>query len=116
MDRLSRSTTFKAITDGGAETNMSVMTHSFDEALEHPAVAARQLGIAGLCQECVDCPAVETCGGGLWTHRFHPERGFLSQSLFCTDLFRLIGEIRDVISEDLHARGKVCRHSRSQQA
>jgi uncharacterized protein len=78
--------------DGGA-TAMTVFTHSFDEVIEHPAIAASRMGMDGLADECRACPVVMTCGGGLYAHRFAAGRGFLGPSVYCADLYRLIQHI-----------------------
>lgn len=85
----------------GAEgTGASVLTHSLDEVLRHPGVISRQIGEDALVDECLACPMLRICGGGLITHRWDSERGFRNKTVYCSDMFALISHIRN----DLIAR------------
>ncbi len=75
---------------GAAATGLDVFRHSFDEALHHPGVAARQAGRDALAAECQRCPLVEVCGGGHYAHRYRAGHGFRNPSVYCADLERLI--------------------------
>ena len=71
--------------------------------LRTPGFAARQLGAAGLCEECQDCPVVRVCGGGNYAHRYRAGRGMLNPSVYCLDLFKLIRHIRSVMKAGIRA-------------
>ncbi|MFF8844627.1 FxsB family cyclophane-forming radical SAM/SPASM peptide maturase [Streptomyces sp. NPDC015127] len=78
---------------GAPATGLDVFRNSFDEALRHPGVAARQLGERGLAPECRACPLLRVCGGGNYAHRYAPGTGFLHPSVYCADLEHLIRHI-----------------------
>lgn len=78
---------------GASRTGLDVFRHSFDQALRHPGVAARQLGERGLADECRGCPVGMVCGGGNYVHRYAPGSGFLHPSVYCADLERLIRHV-----------------------
>ncbi|MCD9878020.1 FxsB family cyclophane-forming radical SAM/SPASM peptide maturase [Streptomyces guryensis] len=78
---------------GASRTGLDVFRHSFDQALRHPGVAARQLGEQGLADECRACPVGKVCGGGNYVHRYAPGSGFLHPSVYCADLERLIRHV-----------------------
>lgn len=80
---------------------LNVATHSFDEALAHPAIFSRQLGINSLCQTCQQCSIVNVCGGGYLPHRYSSKNGFMNPSVYCEDLKKLILHIYDVIQNDI---------------
>ncbi|WP_034593323.1 FxsB family cyclophane-forming radical SAM/SPASM peptide maturase [Hamadaea tsunoensis] len=86
---------------GMAATGLHVADHSFDDALAHPALAARQAGLAALADECRQCPLVRVCGGGHYAHRYRAGSGFRHPSVFCADLARLIGHVRGRLYSDL---------------
>jgi uncharacterized protein len=73
-----------------AATGLNVFAHPVDEVAAHPAVAARQAGVAGLCDTCRACPVVRVCGGGLYPHRYRGGSGFHNPSVYCADLKELI--------------------------
>ncbi|MFI6685076.1 FxsB family cyclophane-forming radical SAM/SPASM peptide maturase [Streptomyces sp. NPDC050485] len=81
--------------DGAPATGMDVFTHSLDDVLQHPGMLARQQGIEQLCEQCRGCPVVESCGGGLYAHRYRTGSDFDNPSVFCPDLLALVTTIRD---------------------
>lgn len=86
--------------EGAADTGANVMENAIDDLLKHPGVTSRQLGKDALPGACLSCALVDTCGGGLITHRFDEVNGFLNPTVYCSDLFKLI----DVIGRDLESR------------
>lgn len=86
---------------GAADIGLSVMSGSFDDALDHPTTVARQIGIAALAEKCLLCPVVTICGGGLYPHRFKEGKGFRQPSVYCADLFSLINYVRNRVTTDL---------------
>ncbi|MEU7893694.1 FxsB family cyclophane-forming radical SAM/SPASM peptide maturase [Nonomuraea sp. NPDC049152] len=83
----------KAAYDGAPETGLDVFGHTLDEVALHPGIVARQRGIDGLAQTCQRCPVVESCGGGLYPHRYK-EGSFANPSVYCADLLKLITHVR----------------------
>jgi uncharacterized protein len=41
------------------------------------------------------------CGAGHYAHRYRPGTGFRNPSVYCADLRRLIGHVRDRMATDL---------------
>jgi uncharacterized protein len=82
-------------------TGAHVAGDSFDALLRMPGFAARQIGSAGLCDECQKCPVVQVCGGGHYAHRYRAGRGMLNPSVYCLDLFKLIWHIRGVMESGI---------------
>ncbi|WP_329114017.1 FxsB family cyclophane-forming radical SAM/SPASM peptide maturase [Streptomyces sp. NBC_01465] len=85
----------KTAYDGAPATGMDVFSHSLDEVVAHPGMAARHLGVEELSEECRSCPVVNSCGGGLYAHRYRTGSGFDNPSVFCPDLMELIVTVRD---------------------
>jgi uncharacterized protein len=96
----------KAAFDGAPATGLNVFDHSLDVVAQHPGITARQQGLAGLCQTCQECPAVTSCGGGLYTHRYRAGTGFRNPSVYCADLLKLVnhvaGRLPEVTSASTH--------------
>lgn len=91
----------KSAYPGAPATGLSVFRNSFDDALELAPIAARQIGVNGLCETCRRCEIRDICGGGLYSHRYREGAGFLNPSVYCPDLLRLIRHIRDRVRQDL---------------
>ncbi|MEU4727080.1 FxsB family cyclophane-forming radical SAM/SPASM peptide maturase [Streptomyces sp. NPDC023588] len=83
----------KSAYEGAATTGMSLDTHSFDQLLDHPGLAARQLGRDALAAGCRTCELVEVCGGGHYPHRYRAGEGFRQPSVYCADLQVLIRHV-----------------------
>jgi uncharacterized protein len=92
----------KSAYHGAPETGLDVFSHSFDDALELPAIAARQIGVAALADTCKACPVHRICGGGQYPHRYRPGRGFRNPSVYCTDLRALITHVHRRLAVDIH--------------
>ena len=89
----------KAAFDGAPATGLNVFGHSLDVVAQHPGITARQQGLSGLCRTCQECPAVTSCGGGLYTHRYRSTTGFANPSVYCADLLKLITHIGDCLPQ-----------------
>ncbi|MBB5869105.1 uncharacterized protein F4553_002484 [Allocatelliglobosispora scoriae] len=87
----------KTAFDGAPETGMSVFAHAVDEVAALPEITRRQLGLAGLSEECRSCPVVGQCGGGMFAHRYSTARGFDNPSVYCADLKELIVVVNDSV-------------------
>jgi uncharacterized protein len=94
---LQQADALKASYAGAPEMGLNVFDHSIDDALTHPAILARQLGLTGLASECRQCSIVAVCGGGHYPHRYRRGKGFLNPSVYCPDLRELIGYIADTV-------------------
>jgi uncharacterized protein len=84
----------KVAYDGAPATDLDIFSNTLDEAAAHPAIKARQRGIAGLNATCRGCPVVGSCGGGLYAHRYRSGAGFYNPSVYCGDLEKIITHIR----------------------
>ncbi|WP_214108187.1 FxsB family cyclophane-forming radical SAM/SPASM peptide maturase [Acrocarpospora catenulata] len=85
----------KTAFDGAPATGLNARDHPLDLVAAHPGITARQLGKAGLTPTCQSCSLVDSCGGGLYAHRYRTGTGFHNPSVYCTDLTELIQTIRD---------------------
>ncbi|WP_078969282.1 FxsB family cyclophane-forming radical SAM/SPASM peptide maturase [Streptomyces cyaneogriseus] len=83
----------KSAYPGAARTGLDVFGNSFDEALRHPGVAARQAGAAALAPQCRACPLLRVCGGGHYAHRYRAGHGFRNPSVYCADLQHFIRHV-----------------------
>ncbi|MEU0024486.1 radical SAM/SPASM protein FxsB, inactivated metallohydrolase extension form [Streptomyces sp. NPDC006335] len=89
----------KTAYDGAPATGFHVDHHTFEQVARHPGVQARQRGLLGLSKTCRACPVVESCGGGLYAHRYSSEREFDNPSVFCADLRALVDGIAERITD-----------------
>ena len=104
----------KVAFDGAPATGLNVFGHALDVAGQHPGIAARQQGLAGLCPTCQKCPVVSTCGGGLYAHRYRSATGFANPSVYCADLLKLITHINSRRPEATTGGRAVANHELSE--
>jgi uncharacterized protein len=97
--------TLRSAFDGACQTGLTVFADSFDTALAHPGVVARQIGVAALSETCLACPVHRICGAGYYPHRYRAGAGFRHPSVYCRDLRRLIDHIAARVRSDLRALG-----------
>jgi uncharacterized protein len=98
---LTQSDLLKTAFPGAPATGCDVRHDALDALLDHPGVVARQLGRAALSEECLACPVVRVCGGGLYAHRYRPGSGFRHPSVYSADLRALITHVADTVGTDL---------------
>lgn len=98
---IEQSDSLKSSYHGAAATGMHVVSNSFDDVLRLPQMAAMQLGLDALCDDCRACSLREICGGGLFAHRYQVGHGFLNRSVYCADLFALITHMRLTLRSDV---------------
>jgi uncharacterized protein len=91
----------KAAYPGAPQTGLHVTRDSLDLAMSLPGIVARQLGLRALSPVCQACAIRLVCGGGHYAHRYQPGRGFANPSVYCPDLIRLIGHIRERVQIDI---------------
>ncbi|MBP0936257.1 FxsB family radical SAM/SPASM domain protein [Streptomyces goshikiensis] len=89
----------KSAYEGAAATGLTLDRHTFDDLLDHPGLAARQLGREALADGCRSCELVEVCGGGHYPHRYRAGEGFRQPSVYCADLKVLIRHIGQALHE-----------------
>jgi uncharacterized protein len=108
---IEQSDMLKAAYHGAPVTGLHIKRDSFDSALLTAGTAARQLGVDALAPACRSCAVQRVCGGGLYPHRYRADTGFANPSVYCADLYRMIGHIRGQLIGDLGARqgGLTCR-------
>ena len=95
--------------DGAPETGFEVFSHSVDDAVGHPGLAARRTGVGGLSGACRDCSIVRACGGGLYAHRYRSGSGFDNPSVYCDDLKVLVPQV-------IKASPRTTRRARAERA
>jgi uncharacterized protein len=93
----------KSAYEGAADTGLHIVRDSFDAALLHPYIAARQIGLSALSEQCQSCSIKAVCGAGLYPHRYKQGRGFRNPSVYCPDLYVLIRHITMRVMHDLRS-------------
>ena len=82
--------------EGIADSGLNVATHGFDNLAQGLPLVHRVVheGIP-LCDTCRACPEVNLCGGGYLPHRYSKGNGFNNPSIWCLDILKIIGHMRN---------------------
>jgi uncharacterized protein len=96
---LERTDALKVTYEGAARTGHVV----FDDSVVDVLADTSALGDSGgeASPTCRSCSVFETCGGGLYAHRYRPGTGFANPSVYCHDLRRLIEHVDGRLRRDL---------------
>jgi uncharacterized protein len=109
----------KVAFDGAVDTGLNVHRDPLGAAAAHAQVAARQNGASALSEQCRACPVLDSCGGGLYAHRYRsaaasaedPAAAFRNPTVYCADLLHLVTELHDRESRDVTAMPRLSLHS-----
>ncbi|KIQ20277.1 hypothetical protein RT99_13940 [Flavobacterium sp. MEB061] len=53
------------------------------------------------CEQCLNCPVLNICGGGMMLHRWKEDTGFNNPSIYCADQLYLISAMQEIIEKQL---------------
>ena len=85
----------KVCQSGLTHEGYHLRTHSLDQALSAPLIAACTNSHPTLPDGCLPCPIRDVCGGGFIVHRYHPSSGFNNPSVYCHNLLKLITHLQN---------------------
>lgn len=83
--------------NGMTATGLNVEDHGFEQLQGIPIHGATIFRGLELPQACRGCPEQNTCGGGYLPHRYSRQRMFDNQSVWCADILRLFGHVRNCL-------------------
>jgi uncharacterized protein len=92
--------TLKIVGRRATSLGMNVASHTFDDALRHPAIYSRMSGFHALSKTCRECRHLQACGGGYIPHRYSSENGFVNPSIYCEDLKHLFLHIEQTFLDE----------------
>ena len=99
----------KVAFDGAVDTGLRVQDHPLRAATANAQIMSRQSGPDGLSAQCRSCPVLDSCGGGLFAHRYRGSSAdpadsaaaFRNPTVYCADLLALIQTIQQAESAEL---------------
>ena len=102
---VTKNDTLKSTFDGGDRFNelWSVHSHSLQDIARTAAFREHVEMQHPTNKQCLRCPELSVCGGGMPLYRWSDERGFDNPSVYCTDHLFLISHIRRHLNAHLRA-------------
>ena len=102
---VTKNDTLKSTSDGADRYNepWSVHSHALQEIARTAAFREHVEMQQPTAGQCLRCPELSVCGGGMPLYRWSDERGFDNPSVYCTDHLFLISRVRRYL--DAHLPG-----------
>lgn len=97
---IAKNDTLKSAGEDRFGATWSVLANEISEIVLSPEFLDYHVAQRPSAPECLACPDLPICGGGMPTHRWSAARGLANPSVFCADQRRLI----DLMREQLCAR------------
>ena len=100
---VTKNDTLKSAFDGADRYNerWSVHSHSLQEIAQTDAFREHVEMQQPTARQCLRCPELSICGGGMPLYRWSDERGFDNPSVYCTDHLYLISHVRQYLAAHL---------------
>ena len=102
---VTKNDTLKSAFDGADRYDepWSVHSHSLQEIARTTAFREHVEMQQPTARQCLRCPELSVCGGGMPLYRWSDERGFDNPSVYCTDHLFLISHVRRYLDTHLPA-------------
>ena len=100
---VAKNDTLKSTFDGADRYDepWSVHSHSLQEIARTAAFREHVEMQQPTARQCLHCPELSICGGGMPLYRWSDERGFDNPSVYCTDHLYLISHVRQYLDSHL---------------
>ncbi len=100
---VTKNDTLKSASDGADRYNepWSVHSHSLQDIARTAAFREHVEMQRPTADQCLQCPELSVCGGGMPLYRWSDERGFDNPSVYCTDHLFLISRVRRYLDAHL---------------
>ncbi len=100
---VAKNDTLKSAFDGADRYNepWSAHSHSLQEIARTAAFREHVEMQQPTARQCLRCPELSICGGGMPLYRWSDERGFDNPSVYCTDHLYLISHVRQYLAAHL---------------
>ena len=102
---VTKNDTLKSTFDGGDRFDepWSVHSHALQDIVRTAAFRDYVEMQHPTNQQCLQCPELSVCGGGMPLYRWSDDRGFDNPSVYCTDHLYLISHVRRYLNAHLPA-------------
>jgi uncharacterized protein len=86
---------------GSTRTNVSILTHTFQDVQDDPVWRRAFEAASNLCQTCKECEYLQACGGGFLPHRWSNDRGYDNPSAYCHDLKEIFDHVWNRMADSI---------------
>ena len=87
--------------EGITRNEINIHTNEIEDLFEDQIFQIYYKSHDNVCEQCLNCPVYDICGGGFLGHRYSFEKGFDNPTVYCKDMVRLITYIQNDILDSL---------------
>ncbi|CAL2102582.1 Elp3 domain-containing protein [Tenacibaculum sp. 190130A14a] len=91
----------RACFEGITRNEINIHTNTIEDLFENETFQIYYKAHDNVCEQCLNCPVYDICGGGFLGHRYSFENGFNNPTMYCKDMVRLISFIQNDIIDSL---------------
>ncbi len=91
----------RACYEGITRNDINVHTNKIEDLFEDEIFDMYYHAHDKVCEQCLNCPIYDICGGGFLGHRYSNDNGFDNPTMYCKDMIRLVSFIQNDIIESL---------------
>ncbi|PSL34453.1 radical SAM protein [Chitinophaga ginsengisoli] len=91
----------RACYEGITRNNLNVHTGKIEDLFGDDVFELFYNSHEMVCEQCLNCPVYDICGGGFLGNRFSEANGFDNPTIYCKDIIRLVSFLQNDILESL---------------
>lgn len=91
----------RACFEGITRNEINIHSNTIEDLFENDTFQVYYKAHDNVCEQCLNCPVYDICGGGFLGHRYSDENGFDNPTMYCKDMVRLISFIQNDIIDSL---------------
>ncbi|SEB97413.1 uncharacterized protein SAMN04489761_2137 [Tenacibaculum sp. MAR_2009_124] len=91
----------RACFEGITRNEINIHSNKLEDLFENDTFQVYYSAHDNVCEQCLNCPVYDICGGGFLGHRYSNENGFDNPTMYCKDMVRLISFIQNDILDSL---------------
>lgn len=91
----------RACYEGITRNDLNVQKNKIEELFADDVFEVYYNSHDMVCEQCLNCPVYDLCGGGFLGNRYSNDTGFDNPSIYCKDIVRLVSFIQNDIVDSL---------------
>jgi uncharacterized protein len=91
----------KSVAHGLTKLGLNVLRNDLEDMFSKDLFRLLQAGEEGMAPRCQSCVYKYVCGGGLLAHRHSKSNGFDNPTVYCADMYKLLGHVERRVGESL---------------
>lgn len=91
----------RACYEGITKNDININKNNIEDLFEEDIFELYYHAHNKVCEQCLNCPIYDICGGGFLAHRYAQDNGFDNPTMYCKDMIRLVTFIQNDFLDSL---------------